>query len=191
MVTVMHRVQRKLFRTNWMRRLQPRCGAASVGGGTGGSDPGIWSFRTPKSPTPFLSSLRGSLPPVPSRRCECSFITNVDKPATRFVITETITHVTGREGGHAASIHEEPKPPKGEQLAVRLNPDTLEMLESYCEFINSSTYYVVEEALRYTFRKDKELQQRLLLHGTTGRKRKAEPKAPEAGAGTGRTGVEE
>ena len=37
-----------------------------------------------------------------------------------------------------ALIEKEVVPPKKEQISIRLNPETIEMLELYCRFIESS-----------------------------------------------------
>jgi hypothetical protein len=95
------------------------------GGGTGGSDPGIWAFYAPKSPAPFLSSLRGSLPPVPQRSC------------LRAIITDVVDRAINHDEGPVAYIHQEPMRPTREQLAVRRDSEGLQVIESYCEFINS------------------------------------------------------
>jgi hypothetical protein len=59
-------------------------------------------------------------------------------------------------------------PPKKEQLNVRLDPDALELLNQYCVFIESSQHYVVQQALRFMFGKDRDFQNWLSAQGTTG-----------------------
>ena len=82
-----------------------------------------------------------------------------------------------------ALIEKEFVPPKKEQINVRVNPDTLEMLEEYCRFIESSQNYVVEASLRFTFNKDRAFQEWLLTNRTTEGERKQKGGA-EQGAGT-------
>ena len=55
---------------------------------------------------------------------------------------------------------------KKEKLSVRLDPRTLELLERYAAFIESSFHYVIEQSLAYTFRKDREFQDWLERTGT-------------------------
>jgi hypothetical protein len=57
-----------------------------------------------------------------------------------------------------ALIAKEPPVEKKEQLNIRIDPTVGEMLRSYCEFIASGQHYVVEQALRYTFGRDKEFK---------------------------------
>ena len=56
---------------------------------------------------------------------------------------------------------------KKEKLSVRLDPRTVELLERYAAFIESSLHYVIEQSLAYTFRKDREFQDWLERTGTT------------------------
>src|SRR5262245_2128874 len=67
-----------------------------------------------------------------------------------------------------ALIAREPPVEKKEQLNVRIDPTVGELLRSYCEFIASGQHYVVEQALRYTFDRDKEFQAWLKHNRTTG-----------------------
>ena len=55
---------------------------------------------------------------------------------------------------------------KKEQLSVRLDPRTVELLERYAAFIEGSLHYVIEQSLAYTFRKDREFQDWLERTGT-------------------------
>lgn len=71
-----------------------------------------------------------------------------------------------------ALIQKEFVPPKKEQISIRLNPDTLELLEQYCRFIESTANYVVEASLRLTFTKDRSFQEWLIHNRTTGGKSK-------------------
>lgn len=71
-----------------------------------------------------------------------------------------------------ALIDKEFIPPKKEQINIRLDPELLDLLECYCRFIQSAQNYVVEQSLGYTFRRDREFQQRLLKNRTTGEKAK-------------------
>jgi hypothetical protein len=43
-------------------------------------------------------------------------------------------------------------------LSVRLTPQILRLLERYCEFIDSRAHHVIEEALKFTFGKDRDFQ---------------------------------
>ncbi len=60
-------------------------------------------------------------------------------------------------------------PPKKEQLNTRLDPEVIGMLNRYCVFLNSSQFYVVEQALRYMFTKDRDFQTWLSTQETTGK----------------------
>ena len=66
-----------------------------------------------------------------------------------------------------ALIEKEAPVIKKEQLNVRVDPGVARMLRSYCEFIESGQHHVVEQALEYTFGKDKEFQAWLKRNGTT------------------------
>jgi hypothetical protein len=79
-----------------------------------------------------------------------------------------------------ALIAKELRTQKKEQLNTRIDPEVLEMLRSYCEFVDSSLHYVVERALRYTFHKDKEFQAWLLHKRTTGDRNREEDGSIEA-----------
>ena len=46
--------------------------------------------------------------------------------------------------------------PKKGQLNIRVDPDVMETLERYAEFLSSGQNYVVEQALRYLFAKDRD-----------------------------------
>lgn len=67
-----------------------------------------------------------------------------------------------------AMIAKEIIPPKKEQATVRLNPDVMMQLEACCRFISSSSNHVVERALLHVFTRDREFQEWLRAHGTTG-----------------------
>src|SRR5438093_13643447 len=84
---------------------------------------------------------------------------------------------------------------KKEQLSVRLDPRTVELLERYAAFIESSLHYLIEQSLAYTFRKDREFQDWLERNGTTAGVSPAEsrdaPKEPDqhhAARAAGRVG---
>ena len=52
-------------------------------------------------------------------------------------------------------------------LQIRIDVDVLGDLESYCRFIHSSRDFVVENALQYLFKKDREFQEWMAAgHGT-------------------------
>jgi hypothetical protein len=72
-----------------------------------------------------------------------------------------------------ALIPKEPVLPKKEQLNIRLDPDVIVKLETYCTFIESTQNYVIQQLLLYTFRKDKEFQRYLENHGTTRRENRS------------------
>ena len=57
-----------------------------------------------------------------------------------------------------ASIAPQPKAPAKEQFTVRLEVPVATMLRSYCEFIESTQDYVLNQALRLTFEKDRTFQ---------------------------------
>ena len=52
-------------------------------------------------------------------------------------------------------IAPQPKAPEKEQLTVRLERRTHELLKRYCEFIESTQDYVLNQALVFTFQRDK------------------------------------
>ena len=76
--------------------------------------------------------------------------------------------------------------PKKEQFTLRLDPELMELLECYSRFIQSGQNYVIEQSLRYTFRRDRDFQEWLLKNRTTGEKREdrqaAAREAGDAGA---------
>jgi hypothetical protein len=57
-----------------------------------------------------------------------------------------------------AILKSPPKPPKNETLQVRVEEQVRSKLVKYAEFIESSEYYVVSEALKLVFRKDVEFK---------------------------------
>ncbi len=57
-----------------------------------------------------------------------------------------------------ALLKKQPRAIKKVLLSIRIHPDTAEHLARYCEFLQSGAHHVVEQALEYAFRKDKELQ---------------------------------
>ena len=57
-----------------------------------------------------------------------------------------------------ALLKKQPRAVKKELLSIRIHPDTAERLARYCEFLESGAHHVVEQALEYAFRKDKEFQ---------------------------------
>lgn len=65
-------------------------------------------------------------------------------------------------------IDRQPKLAKKESLSVRLTPQAMGLLERYCEFIDSSAHHVVEEALKFTFGKDRDFQSWLEQNATRG-----------------------
>ena len=65
-----------------------------------------------------------------------------------------------------ALIEKQVVPAKKEQLSVRLDPRTVELLGRYAAFIESSPHYVIEQSLAYTFRTDREFQDWLERTGT-------------------------
>jgi hypothetical protein len=64
-------------------------------------------------------------------------------------------------------IEKEFVPPKKEQCKVRLDPDVMDLLESYCRFMESSQNYVLERLLRYGFNRDRDFQVWLQKNRTT------------------------
>jgi len=65
-------------------------------------------------------------------------------------------------------IDPELQPVKKDQVTLRLDPDVVETLRNYCEFLNgSSLHHVVEQILRYGFARDKEFQSWLEQHKIT------------------------
>jgi predicted transcriptional regulator len=57
-----------------------------------------------------------------------------------------------------AVIKAAPKPPKSTNLQVRIEEETKVKLDHYAEFIDSSQAYVVGEALKLLFDKDREFK---------------------------------
>ncbi len=74
-------------------------------------------------------------------------------------------------------------PPKKEQLNVRVDPDVMEMLNRYCAFLESGQHYVVEQALRYMFTKDRDFQTWLTTQETTEEKGKDASRSQADGRG--------
>ena len=65
-------------------------------------------------------------------------------------------------------IEPERKPAKKVVFAARLNPQVVEKLRAYCEFLDcSSQHHVVEQLLEFAFRSDADFQAWLERHGTT------------------------
>jgi predicted transcriptional regulator len=56
---------------------------------------------------------------------------------------------------------------KKESLSIRLTPQVMRLLERYCEFIDSAAHHVIEEALKFTFSKDRDFQSWLDKNGAT------------------------
>ena len=71
-------------------------------------------------------------------------------------------------------------------LQMRIDVDVLGDLESYCRFIHSSRDFVVENALQFLFKKDRESQEWLAANHGTGAAAAARadptPKAKDATA---------
>ena len=63
-------------------------------------------------------------------------------------------------------IDRQPKLAKKESLSVRLTPQAMRLLERHCQLIDSSAHHVVEEALKFTFAKDRDFQSWLKQNGT-------------------------
>lgn len=57
-----------------------------------------------------------------------------------------------------AILKSPPKPPKNETLQIRVEEEVRSKLAKYAEFIDSSESYVVSEALKLVYHKDKEFQ---------------------------------
>ena len=57
-----------------------------------------------------------------------------------------------------------PKQPKSATIQIRVEEDVKLRLERYAEFIDSSTAYVVTEALKLLFKKDEEFKSWLGQH---------------------------
>jgi len=55
-------------------------------------------------------------------------------------------------------IERQPKLSRKESLSIRLTPQVMRLLERYCEYIDSGAHHVVEEALKFTFGKDRDFQ---------------------------------
>ncbi len=64
-------------------------------------------------------------------------------------------------------IERQPKLTRKESLSVRLAPQVMRLLECYCEFIDSRAHHVIEEALKFTFGKDRDFQSWLEKNGAT------------------------
>lgn len=61
-------------------------------------------------------------------------------------------------------IAPQPKAREKEQLTVRLERPTYELLKRYCEFIESTQDYVLNQALVLTFQRDKAFNEWLVAH---------------------------
>jgi hypothetical protein len=57
-----------------------------------------------------------------------------------------------------AILKSPPRPPKDETLQIRVEEQIKAKLHRYAEFIDSSESYVVSEALKLLFRKDREFR---------------------------------
>jgi hypothetical protein len=57
-----------------------------------------------------------------------------------------------------AILKSPPRPPKNETLQIRVEEQIKAKLHRYAEFIDSSESYVVSEALKLLFRKDREFR---------------------------------
>ena len=73
------------------------------------------------------------------------------------------------------------KQPKTTTLQVRLEEEVRHNLDSYAEFLDANTSYVVSEALKLLFRKDEEFKRWLGQHSSN---RKQEPIQGETGTRT-------
>jgi predicted transcriptional regulator len=62
-----------------------------------------------------------------------------------------------------------PKQPKNATLQVRLDEDLKLKLDKYAEFLDSTTAYVVSEALKHVFNKDGEFKEWLESQATSGK----------------------
>lgn len=63
-------------------------------------------------------------------------------------------------------ITPQPKATEKEQLTVRLERPTHELLKRYCEFIQSTQDYVLNQALMFTFQRDKTFSEWLAANPT-------------------------
>jgi hypothetical protein len=79
-------------------------------------------------------------------------------------------------------IEPEAKPVKKVLFTARVHPNIVEMLRSYCDFLNSSSqHHVVEQLLQYAFNSDTEFQAWLEHNGTARRKDRSTSKASSQG----------
>jgi hypothetical protein len=64
----------------------------------------------------------------------------------------------GKEKKHLALLKAPSKQPKTTTLQVRLEEEVRRNLDIYAEFLEANSSYVVSEALKFLFRKDKEFK---------------------------------
>jgi len=63
-----------------------------------------------------------------------------------------------------------PKQPKNATLQIRVDEELKRKLDKYAEFLDSTTAYVISEALKLVFNKDAEFKQWLEPQATNGKK---------------------
>jgi predicted transcriptional regulator len=73
-----------------------------------------------------------------------------------------------------------PKHPKNATLQIRVDEELKLQLDKYAEFLNSTTAYVVSEALKLVFNKDVEFKKWLESQATNGKKSVALEASPTA-----------
>lgn len=63
-----------------------------------------------------------------------------------------------------------PKQPKNATLQIRVDEELKRKLDKYAEFLDSTTAYVISEALKLVFNKDAEFKEWLESQATNGKK---------------------
>ena len=76
--------------------------------------------------------------------------------------------------------------PDRETVTYKLDRSTIELVRLYAEFIGSPQEYVVNEALSYTFRKDKEFRDWLAANGRQDALAEAAPASEKVRKGSSR-----
>jgi hypothetical protein len=118
--------------------------------------------RAAKSrPGPF--GLRGSLPPLAARNRSSCF-GRAEGGRRRICKTRCQTNSKGGTNESMAIIKAPPKQPKSVTIQARVEESVKTQLDQYAKFIDSTPSYVITEALRLLYRKDKDFQSWLGQH---------------------------
>src|ERR1700731_124244 len=90
--------------------------------------------------------------------------------STRLCVSTLVIHAC-KKGGWIMSVLKAPaKQPKNATLQIRVDEELKLQLDKYAEFLDSSTAYVVSEALKLVFNKDAEFKKWMESQTTNGEK---------------------